>query len=413
MRPRDPAVPDASPREASANRQVIARVASAAGGVGSGSDRGLATRGLPPGSLGAATLLGIQRTAGNRAATDLVARRRRETSQGHDPEPLVGPVQRGGGEPHAAPLLSNAALTRAQAIRGTAQARLLGVSAYNTIADRAIAAYRDKRTTYATRWGRAWERHNTILSQAGEEAATENLIEGVVIGAVASVVVAAAGAVLFPAAAAAAAFSSAWWAFNVGTAVVSSGVGTGAATAIGRPSVPGPSSGRRDAEADAWQAIAQVESTARTVATLAPKFGLELGNAEYSIAQVQAHIDGATTDMDWDHTLDMVSTLANWENGVSNFDGQLDGATTGMTSFDTAITAWEVPSVDRLEREIWYAWMAQLRDDEVLDQDAIQHYLVRLGLIPDYFYMSDEDQHRAVADARRHVSEASQPPSAP
>ncbi len=198
MRPRDPAVPEASPREASANRQVIARVASAAGGVGSGSDRGLATRGLPPGSLGAATLLGIQRTAGNRAATGLVAQRRQQTNQGPDPEPPVGPVQRNGGEPHAAPLLSNAALTRAQAIRGTAQARLLGVSAYNTIADRAIAAYRDKRTTYATRWGRAWERHNTILSQAGEEAATENLIEGVVIGAVASVVVAAAGAVLFP-----------------------------------------------------------------------------------------------------------------------------------------------------------------------------------------------------------------------
>ena len=185
------------------------------------------------------------------------------------------------------------------------------------------------------------------------------------------------------------------------------------ATAVGRPSVPGPSAGRRDAEADAWQAIAGVEESARNVATLAPRFGLELGNAEYSIAQVQAHIDGGTTDMNWDQTLDMVSTLANWERGMANFDGQLDGATTGMIGFDTAIAAWEVPDIDRLEREIWYAWMAQLSDDEVLDQDTIQHYLVRLGLIPDYFYMSDEDQHRAVADARRHVAAAAAPPGGP
>ena len=378
-----------------------------------------------PGAVSPAALLGIQHLAGNRAATGLVAQRhgdgqapesqpgREDVADGDHVADAGGVAVQRNGEPHEAPPLSAAALTRANAIRGTAQARLLGIAGYNAAADRAIASYREKRTTYATRWGRAWERHNTILTQAGEQAATENLIEGVVIGAVASVAIAAAAAALFPAAAAAAAFSATWWAFNAGTAVASSAAGTGVATAVGRPSVPGPSAGRRDAEADAWQAIAGVEESARNVATLAPRFGLELGNAEYSIAQVQAHIDGGTTDMNWDQTLDMVSTLANWERGMANFDGQLDGATTGMIAFDTAIAAWEVPDIDRLEREIWYAWMAQLSDDEVLDQDAIQHYLVRLGLIPDYFYMSDEDQHRAVADARRHVAAAAAPPGGP
>lgn len=365
---------------------------------------------MPSGSLGAATLLGIQRTAGNRAAAGLVARQGPEQSPGRGPDPEPTPVQRNG-EPHDPPPLSGAALTRAQTIRGTAQARLLGVGAYNTIADRTIASYREKRTSYASRWGRAWERHSTILSQAGAEAATENMVEGVVIGVVAGLVIAAAATVAFPAAAGAAAFSAGWWAFNVGTGVASGLAGTGAGAVVGRPDVGGPTSGRRDAEADAWQAIAQVESSARAVASIAPKFGLELGNAEYSIAQVQAHIDGGTTDMNWDETLTMVSTLANWENSLSDFDGQLDGATTGMSGFDAAIAAWEVPTTDRLEHEIWYAWMAQLRDDEVLDQDAIQHHLVRLGLIPDYIYMSDEDQHRAVADARSHLAEANRPPS--
>jgi hypothetical protein len=398
-------MPEASPGPIGAHPEVVAQVASGAGSAGSGPPGGAAAGRLPPGSLGAAALLGIQRTAGNRAAAGLVAQRGREPRPRGDRDVALAPVQRID-EPHEPPPLSAAALARAQAIRGTAQGRLLGVGAYNTVADRAISTYRSKRTTYATRWGRAWERHNTVLSEAGAEAATENMVEGIVIGVVAGLVVAAAATVLFPAAAGAAAFSSGWWAFNVGTGVASGVGGTAVGSAVGRPEVGGPSAGRRDAEADAWRAIAQVESTARHVATAAPKFGLELGNAEYAIAQVQAHIDGSTTDMGWADTLDMVSTLANWENGLSRFDSQLESATNGMRDFEAAITDWEIPAIDRLEREIWYAWMAQLRDDEVLDQDRIQRNLVRLGLIPDYFYMSDEDQRRAVEDARRHVTEA-------
>jgi hypothetical protein len=401
----------------------VAQTALGAGGAAPGQVAGSGASRLPPGALGAATLLGIQRTAGNRAAADLVARRSPEPGPGREPDPEATPVQRDG-EPNVAdsgtlavqrngepPFGSATALARAQAIRGTAQSRLIGLAAYNTTADRAIANYRDKRMSYATRWGRAWERHSTILTAAGQQAATENMVEGVVIGVVAGLVIAAAATVAFPAAAGAAAFTSGWWAFNVGTGVASGVAGTGAGAALGRPDVGGPTGGRRDAEADAWQAIATVEQSARTVATLAPKFGLELGNAEYSIAQVQAHIDGGTTDMNWDQTLNLVSTLSSWESGMSDFDGGLADATAGMTGFNSAIAGWEVPAVDRLEREIWYAWMAQLRDDEVLDQDAIQEHLVRLGLIPDYTYMSDEDQHRAVADARRHVSDASEAPS--
>ena len=364
---------------------------------------------LPPGAAGPVALLGLQRAAGNRAAAALAV----EHAGRHEPEPAQV-AQRENGTTHTPPLLSETARRRAESIRGTVQSRILRVDGYNAIADRAIATYRDKRLTYAESWGQAWANHSNVLTQAGEQAATQNIIEGVVIGAVASVVVAAAAALVFPAAAAAATFSAGWWAFNAGTAAVASGAGTATATAVGRPSVPGPSAGRRDAEADAWQAIANVERTARHVSSCAPKFGLELGNAEYSIAQVQAHIDDSTKDMTWSDTLDMVSTLANWEIGLGSFDTQLGRATTSMERFEAAINEWEPPPADRLEREIWQAWMAQLEDSEPLDQDRIQEVLEGMGLLrrTGVFgsYLTDADQDRAVAEARRHSAESPPPP---
>jgi hypothetical protein len=353
--------------------------------------------------------LDLQRMLGNRTVARLIESGRSEpgpVAQRQNPAPAADAAAAG------PPFGSETALRRAQDIRGKATLRIGKIAAYNTTADSALAAYRQKRTTYATRWGAAWDRHSSKLAEAGEEAATQNLIEGVVIGAIASVVVAAAAAAAFPAAAAAAAFTAPWWAFAAGTSTVASGAGTAVATAVGRPSVEGPSSGRSDAAADAWEAIARVEAAARAVATLAPRFGLELGNAEYSIAQVQAHIDQATTDMGWPDTLEMVSTLSGWESGLGNFDSQLDEKKTALDRFKDAAEAWEVPEVGPLEREIWIAWISRLSNDEVLDQDAIQRHLDSIGVlgpggIYDYgAYMFDSDQRAIVAAARRRVAES-------
>lgn len=344
---------------------------------------------------------GLPATAGNQAVAQLLSVQRDPTG------PSTG----------TALPLADTALQRAETIRGAASARLLKVAAYNERASAAIDAFRAKRSDYDRNWGQAWGQHSGVLTRGGQQAATQNLIEGVVVGALASVVVAAAAAALFPAAAGAAIFTGTWWAFNAGTAVGSSVVGTAAMTgmsgdpsanSLGRPSVPGPTSGEHDAETDTWRSVSTLESHARAVSNAAPRFGLELGNAEYAIAQVRAHTDGGTPDQNWDHTLDMVSTLANWENGLRGFDTEIDAKLAAMAAFRDAVNAWEVPSATRLEREIWYAWMARLDDttDEALDQDAIQDYLTAMGLLPDVFYFSDNDQHRAVAAARAHVAQA-------
>lgn len=148
---------------------------------------------------------------------------------------------------------------------------------------------------------------------------------------------------------------------------------------------------------------------ARAVSNTAPRFGLELGNAEYAIAQVRAHTEGGTPDQNWDHTLDMVSTLANWENGLTTFDAEIDGKLAAMERFRDSVNAWDVPNAAQIEREIWYAWMARLDNstDEALDQDAIQDYLTAMRLLPDVIYFSDNDQHQAVAAARAHAARTS------
>ncbi|MGI9823797.1 hypothetical protein [Agromyces sp. Marseille-Q5079] len=348
---------------------------------------------VPKDATGLQPILGLQRWAGNRAVANAIA-------------PAIVAQRDDGAARPPAPALAGTALARAEHIRASTTARLANIAVYNGTADAAIGSYREKRTTFATRWGAAWDRHSTKLAEGNEAAASQNLVEGIVIGTLAAVLISAGAAAVFPAAAAASMTTGAFWAFNIGSNAASSVVGGLTASAVGRPSVPGPTAGRRDAEAEGWQRVAAAEQAARAVAATAPKFGLELGNAEYCIAQVQAHIDGRGGDMTWDETLNMVSTLANWELSVASFDAEITAKTTAMASFGQAAQDFQVPSVDDTEKHIWRGWMSTLDDssDEALDQDVIQRHLVRLGLIPDHVYMTNEDQHRAVATARAQIA---------
>lgn len=374
----------------------------------------------------AAGVLGLQRSAGNAAVASLLTRPRAPAStvsagraaavQRDGTTATAGPAT-AGTDGSAGPIGAATALSSAQSIQGAVTARLLKVAGYNAAANTAIAAYRDKRTAYAAAWGAAWERHRGVLAQAKKDADSENLVEGIVIGAVASVVVAAVGAAAFPAAAAAEAFTGTWWVFNAGTAVVSSGAGTGVSS-LATASDPGaPAGGKNDATADAWQAVSGVEDAARSVAAIAPRFGLELGNAEYSIAQVQAAIAGSPTDMSWDQTLQMVSTLMNWENTLSPFDSEIDLRLEGMIAFGNAAQAWTTPTADSLEPEIWRAWLSNLTDKDVLGHhlfgNPVHDRLVKLGLLTDSWWVSDADKDKAIADAKAHLASAAPGPPPP
>lgn len=353
--------------------------------------------------------LNMQQAAGNRAVAQWLA-----THPVQRDTPTATPTA----EAPVAPPGARTALARAQQIRLNATARLGNIAAFNAVADESIATYRDRHLRFAQRWATAWDRHHQVLEQGQAQAESENLYEGLAIGLAIGLMVAAAGPLIAtagPAAAAIAnaeAFTATWWGFQAAGGVVSGGAGALVGPAVGRPDVAGAVSGRSDAERDVWRQVAVVEERTRRIAALAPKFGLELGNAEYSIAQVQAHIDRATTDMSWDDTLNLVSTLANWENQLAGFDAVITDGIGRMQAFGAAAADFTIPSVDELERQIWDIWMSRLDTpdkEETIDQDVIQHHLVALGLIHDYFYMSDADQHREVLAARARVAARGEP----
>jgi hypothetical protein len=319
----------------------------------------------------------------------------------------------GSAQQNATPLLAQTALARAENIRAAATVRLGKVAAYNSAAATAMDSYREMRTHYAANWAVGWDRHTRKLAEGNVAAARENLIEGLVIGTLAAVVITAGASAVFTGLAAAEAFSAGWWVFNVGTNSASSVIGTGAAALVGRPSVPSAVEGRRDKEADGWKKVAGAEQAARSVAGIAPKLGLELGNAEYCVAQVKAHLEGGKgADMSWDQTLSMVSTLSSWELGLGTLDAELDTKLAAMTEFGQAVRDFVVPDGADLEKQIWRAWMSTLDDetDEALDQDEIQRYLEKLELIPKTIYLTDEDQHRAVRAAKAQLANAVIPP---
>jgi hypothetical protein len=126
-------------------------------------------------------VLSLQRLAGNRAVV----------------RSLPISIQRDDDQ-RPRPALAQTALLRSQDIRAAATVRLGKIAAYNAAADVAIGSYRDMRTRYAVRWGAAWDRHNGKLAEGNEEASSQNLIEGIVIGAAAAVVITAAATVAFP-----------------------------------------------------------------------------------------------------------------------------------------------------------------------------------------------------------------------
>jgi hypothetical protein len=103
VRSPDPAVQELAPEAPDLRPDVLARtVAGAAAGVGpppggaAGSQQGRRPNphGLPPGAVGAAALLGIQRAAGNRAAASLLQGPQLVPQRAPQPEPDTTPTQR-------------------------------------------------------------------------------------------------------------------------------------------------------------------------------------------------------------------------------------------------------------------------------------------------------------------------------
>ena len=97
IRPPDQALADLEPELLDLRPEIASRVVAASAAGGPGSLPGHATdarpnaHGLPPGAVGVAALLGVQRAAGNRAAASLVLGQRAAPQPAHRPPPARRP----------------------------------------------------------------------------------------------------------------------------------------------------------------------------------------------------------------------------------------------------------------------------------------------------------------------------------
>lgn len=366
-------------------------------------------------------LLTLQASAGNRAVTALM------TSGGRS----ALAVQRDGpgmGTAHVRPGASlpfmATAKTQATALRGSAAVHVGNLALYNAQANLTFRTFEPKRIQAAERYSTAFESHARVLSAARQTSMNQDIVESIVIGAVASFAVAGLAAAFLPGsvlAAAAKTFVSTAGLLNAGgQAVASSALGTAAASQVATDADAfNPiGSGESDRVA-AFRRMYELQSQARLVATFGPSLGMLLGNSEYVQGQVNLHDAGGETEMGWTETLELLTDLRTADRALQSLDAELLNSRGRLATLQEQSAAWQVPGTAELEKKIWVLWIAELSDGDVLDRDEIEDHLHRIGALgPNSLlgvdfgrWTSSDEEQEAISAARR--LKAQFPPAAP
>lgn len=317
-----------------------------------------------------------------------------------------------GGGPNL--IFAETAKKNAERVRDNTAGLVAQVALYDAAANLAFAAYQPKRMATSRNYRDAFAKHTNVLGQAKLAAERQNLIVGVVIGAVASAVVGVAAAAVLPASVlSAAAFSAATITSVSAQGVISSAAGTAISSAVATDTNFDAAGSANDEELDAWKTMAQLQEQARKVSTLGAKLGYLLGNAEYAIAQVNAHVDGGKPEMGWADTLTLVTDMMDIDKSTSRLTEPLKEATGKMGELKSTAENMEVPSVDALERQIWIVWISGLTNSDLLDRDAIEDHLHAIGVLGKNSILgvdfgrwtTEDDEKEAIAAAKTKASE--------
>lgn len=366
-------------------------------------------------------LLGLQASIGNHAVAALVTNRGRSTHvvQRAGPGTTTPPAQAGANLPFMA-----TAKRQAAELKGNAAVHLGNLALYNTAANLAFRAFEPKRIQAAERYSTAFEIHARVLSAARVAAMNQDMVESLVIGAVASLAVAAAGPALVGlGVVTAAATQTAAWA--VGGSIASSAAGTLGAGMLATNVDTFDPVGSKDSErVTAFRQMHELQSRARLVAALGPSLGFLLGNIEYVEGQIKLHEEGGETEMNWDQTIDLLANLQATDRTLQSLDAELKRASGELARLQQHSTAWQVPGTSDLEQKIWVVWIAQVTDSDVLDRDEIEDHLHATGVLGpgsllgvDFGkWTSEEDEQEAISAAKRERSRldaAANPSGAP
>lgn len=325
----------------------------------------------------AASLLALQRTAGNAAVSQMVMQR----------EPVGAAV--------AAPPSSAAAWAyRRQVIEGVrarATMRTLKTEACIGLGNTVLTSARLHLQDASTVYGRAYENYESIITAAKKAAKREEewievgvsialaiaFATGVGAAAEAVGLVAESGAAMGTILAAKAAEEAVVATATEGSKAVLKHK-TGLLEVAGSQMEAG---GLKPAvmKLKLWEELVRLHSGLLATVKLAELQSLMASNAEFAIGEIKAQMAGGGIDLDTASLDSLTNLLLSNDAQFDGLDARLDAAIAQLQSLKNSLDNAGSPQGREweLERDIWILWMAELSDDEakILDIDAIEDHL--------------------------------------
>jgi len=246
-------------------------------------------------------------------------------------------------------------------------------------AEKVRPKYDNKLKGLSQRFESAWKLQEPVLQAAEERAENENLVKGVLIGAGASLLIAT-GVGAIPALAELAAFSGGWWALQGASAVASSAVGTGAATAVATPTGFRSSLPSNLMEMERLKGLLKFERELTKALTGAFNISRIYIRADFILDQLyDPGRFGTTTDEAEEEAAQFLSR----EEAVSELWSTWTRVSEWLTSFESQVDALKIPSQKVFLEAIWVHWIKSLNeaDHDKLDNDEIEDHLIALGVL--------------------------------
>jgi hypothetical protein len=129
-----------------------------------------------------------------------------------------------------------------------------------------------------------------------------------------------------------------------------------------------------------WEELVRLHSGLLATVKLAELQSLMASNAEFAIGEIKVQMaSGGGVDLDMAALDDLTNLLLGNDAQFADIDSRLDAAITQLQSLKKSLDKAGSPQGREweLERDIWILWMAELPEDEakVLDIDAIEDHL--------------------------------------
>lgn len=347
------------------HRQTLARA-----------DRGTRERLLPD----------LQRGSGNRAVGQLLSK----TLQEH--APLLPAVQCSVVQ-RDKPKLKKTQFDRAavEAIKTNAESRHESITTFIRESRGTLQIYKSRLLAAATLYKAAFGRHKAVLDEAKQSAADRKQMISTLAGFAVGVVLGVPGAVARMGLKELA--EKAVKAFAVGGELAELVVGKTAAWAAGVPDAKAfePTAEIPELkELAVWRTLAEMSDKLLGISLLTAKQMKIVSAAGTAVTEIRLREGGAKNLEKTDaELLALVQALKSADEASQEVEAGLRGAKAEID--ELGATPARHMTVEEVEQDIWIEWIADLTDDDLLDEDDITDHLEHLGVIGEGRRVWDDD----------------------